>query len=174
MPRQIELNDRAAWECLSPGQFVVFLSDCRTEVVLDGDGKPAADSTFVPVFESLPDAETYGEETAARSPAVCAEIYDHLGRSGDPVRRIYHEGVRKRFDPERRARRDAWTGGSLLFAFTIWAIMIWLARNWSNEHFLWFYIIGMKLLTLGTILFVRGVSYLMAQKITKIRHSDTY
>jgi hypothetical protein len=152
LPRQIELNDGAAWEALRPGEFVVFLANAQTEVGLD--------KTSVPVFENLAEADLYAAEAVSHDPAICAAIYDHRGRAGDPVRRVYHESVRKRFDPERSARRSAWTGGVLLGLFAVWSV---IASNATDEHFLWFYIVGVKLLVLGTILFVRGVSFFLGK-----------
>ena len=158
---RIRLNDGPAWENLRPGQFVIFLSDLRTDVILNDEGKPAGEATLVSVFESLAEAKQEAEAEVARVPTACAAIYDHKGRSGDPVRRVYHQSVQRRYDPERRARRDAWAGGSLLVAFIIWSIA---AAYSTDEHFLWFYILGMKLLVLGTILFVRGVGFFLGRR----------
>ena len=163
MPHRIKLDDRSAWDALRPGQYVVFLSDAHTDVVLDSDGRVAGEAMSVPVFECVADAETYAGQIVLSLPHVCAAIYDHHGRACDPLRRVYHESIRHRFDPERRARIYAWTGGSLLATFTIWAF---IAAHKSDEHFLWFYIVGMKLLVLGTVLFVRGMSHIWAEKRT--------
>jgi hypothetical protein len=162
--QEIKISDRPAWDHLCPGQFVVFFKDSRTDVVTDSAGRPADDFTSVAVFESVADAETYAGNMVALAPTLCAEIYDHLGRGGDPVRRIYDESIRRHFDPERRARRYAWTGGCLLVGFCLWSI---LAARLSSEHFLWFYIIGIKMLTLGTVLFVRGTSYFIGKRWQK-------
>jgi hypothetical protein len=161
LPRQIQLNDGQGWERLRPGQFVVFLSDARTDVVLDSDGKLAGDSTCIPVFESMVEAEAHAEQAVERMPSVCAAIYDHRGRSGDPLRRIYHRSIRSRFDPERSARRYAWIGGCLLVAFAIWAV---IAAYSTDEHFLWFYILGVKLFVLGAVLFVRGIGFFLDRR----------
>jgi hypothetical protein len=144
-----------------PGEFVVFLSNWRTDVVVDRDGRTANDATPIPVFESMSEAETYAEQAVAGMPSVCASIYDHQGRSGDPLRRVYHPSVRRRFDPERNARRSAWAGGCLLFAFAIWAVF---AAFSSDTHFLWFYIVGMKLLVLGSVLFVHGMGFFIGRR----------
>jgi hypothetical protein len=157
----LRLDDAPAWEALREGQAVVFLANARSEILLDSDGKPANGATSIPVFESIGEAEDYAERTVQRMPTVCAEIYDHRGRGGDPLERVYHESLRKHFDPERRARRYAWTGGCLLGIFAIWAVV---AANRSNQHFLWFYLIGVKLLTLGTILFVRGMGFFIERR----------
>jgi hypothetical protein len=149
---------------LPPGQISVFLSDVRTDVLIDCNGHPADDATAIPVFDGLAKAEAFAEQAVARMPSACASIYDYHGRSGDPLRRVYHESIRRRYDPQRRARRDTWAGGGLLCAFAIWAF---IAAFSSDEHFLWFYIIGIKLLVLGAILFVRGVGFLIAQRWQK-------
>lgn len=161
MHRQIQLNDAAAWESLRPGQFVVFLSDPHSDVLLDVEGSAAGEATAVPVFENMEEAERYAEQSVVRLPSMCASIYDHLGRSGDPLKRVYHESIRKHFDPARSARRSAWVGGCFLGAFVIWAV---IAAFSTDEHFLWFYILGMKLLTFGTILFVRGLGYFLGKR----------
>ena len=36
-----------------------------------------------------------------------------------------------------------------------------ILANESDMHFLWFYILGMKLLVLGVILFTRGAGYFL-------------
>ena len=163
---RIQLNDGAAWESLGPGHYVVFLSDTRTEITLDESGGAASGQTLIPVFESLAQAETYAEQVVSRSPHVAASIYDHHGRAGDPIRQLHHESVRHRFDPVRHARIETWVGGSFLFAFTAWAVV----ANRSEEHFLWFYILGVKLFVLGTVLFVRGVSHLWQRKAGQRTH----
>jgi hypothetical protein len=151
--RDIQLNDLPAWDRLHAGEFVVFLSNARSDVGLDrGD---------VPVFDNLPEAEAYAEQAVSGNASVCAAIYDHHGRSGDPVHRVYHASVQHTFDPERRARRLTWTGGGFLLAFAIWAVY---AATSTEEHFLWFYIAGVKLLTLGTVLFVQGIGYYLGRR----------
>ena len=161
LTRSIQLNDAAAWESLSAGHYAVFLSNANSDVLIDGSGAIASGDTSVAVFDSIEAAEAFAKETVADSREICAAIYDHHGRSGDPLRRVYHEDIQHRFDLQRRARRDSWAGGCLLGAFVIWSVV---AAKLSDMHFLWFYIIGMKLLVLGTILFVRGIGYFLGQK----------
>jgi hypothetical protein len=138
----------------------VFLSDWRTGTLIDEAGQEAGDRSTAPVFDSLVEAEAYAEQLVAGKPSVCAGIYDHLGRSGDPLRQIYHSSVRARFDPARRARRYVWIGSALLCAFAVWA----LVGRRSNEHFLWFYLFGMKFLVLGSILFIRGLAFFIERR----------
>lgn len=114
---------------------------------------------MIPVFQSIQEAEIFAEQGVARAPSLCASIYDHRGRSSDPLRRIYHSSLRRKFDPERSARRSAWTGGAFVLAFAIWAIV----AVGTDERFLWFYILGLKLFTIGTVLFVRGVGYFLGR-----------
>jgi len=140
---------------------MVFLSDPQSDVLLGVDGNAAGETTAIPVFENIEEAERHAEQSVARQPSACASIYDYRGRSGDPLKRIYHESLRKRFDPQRSARRSAWVGGCFLGTFVIWAV---IAAFSTDEHFLWFYILGMKLLTFGTILFVRGVGYFLGKR----------
>ena len=138
---------------------MVFLANCNTDVLLDDDGSLANDGTSIAVFDSLAEAEEYAARVVAPTPSVCVAIYDHRGRSGDPVRRIYHQSVRHKFDSERRARRYAWIGACFLCAFAIWAIIGWR----TDERFLWFYLLGMKLFTVGTVLFVRGIAFFLGR-----------
>lgn len=153
MRRDIQLDDVAAWDRLQPGEFAVFLSNARSDVGLD--------RRAVPVFDSLPEAEAYADQAVSGNVSACASIYDHHGRSSDPLRRVYHSSVRSNFDPERRAKRLTWTGGGFLAAFAIWAVY---AATSTEEHFLWFYIVGVKLLTLGTVLFVQGIGYYLGRR----------
>lgn len=114
----LRLNDDVSrWASSHPGQYVVFLSNCDSDVLLDNDGRPANDQTSVQVFDSLAEAEEYATRVVQPTPSVCAGIYDYQGRGGDPVLRVYHESARQRFDPERRARRYAWVGACFLAAF---------------------------------------------------------
>ena len=154
------MNDVAGWTTLHPGQYVVFLSNCDTDVLLDNDGRLANDQTAVPVFDRLADAEEYAARIVRPTPSVCAGIYDYQGRSGDPVLRVYHESARRRFDPERRARRYVWIGACFLCAFFIW----WIIGSRTNERFLWFYLLGMKLFTVGTVLLVRGIGFFIGRR----------
>jgi hypothetical protein len=160
---RLNLNDGPAWEALREGQYVVFLSDCKTDVLLDSEGKQAGDQTTVPVFDNLAEAEECATRAVATTPSVCASIYDHHGRSGDPLRCVYHESVRLRYDPERRARRYTWAGAAFLCAFVIWAMI----GRLDDERFLWFYLLGVKLFSVGTILLVRGLSFFLGRRGTK-------
>jgi len=162
--QEIKLGDLPALDHLRPGQLIVFFKDARSDVVTDTAGRPANECTTVAVFNGVADAEVYANTIVAATPTLCAEIYDHRGRSGEPLRRVYDESLRRRFDPERRARQHTWIGGCLLLAFCLWAI---LAARLSSEHFLWFYIVGIKIFTLGTVLFVRGMSYFMSKRWQK-------
>ena len=155
----ISLDNQDAWTRLHDGQFVVYLSSARTDVLLDpSTGALATGTTAIPVFDTLQDALQYAEEAVQRVPTARADLYDHHGRSGDAIRRIYPAALRRRYDPVRRAHRDTWVGSLLLAAFALWAVTF---ANRSNEHFLVFYIVGMKLLVLGSIFFIRGVGYFL-------------
>ena len=140
---------------MRPGQFVMLLASCNSDMLLDRDGSVANGETSVPVFDTLPEAVEFATRSIAPSPSVCACIYDHYGRSGDPVRRIYHESVRHRFDEQIRARRHVWAGPAFSAHLAIWAVIAWR----DNERFLWFYIFGIKLFTVGTVLCVRGSAF---------------
>lgn len=156
---QIPLTDQRSWSSIPEGHFPVFLSAVRTDILLDPDtGSPATNSTVIPVLDSLSDALQYAEEAVQRVPTARADIYDHHARAGDPLRRIYPVALRRRYDPLRRARRDTWGGSILLGAFAIWSVF---AIGGSNQHFLWFYMVGMKMLVLGSIFFIRGVGYFL-------------
>ncbi len=142
-----------------PGQFYVYLANARTDILLDpSTGAIAKESTSIPLFDSFEDAVHYAEEAVQRLPKARADVYDHRGRAGDSLKRIYPEALRRRYDPLRRARREFWAGSVLLILFVGWAITF---ANRSDSHFLWFYIIGMKLLVLGLTFFLRGAGYLL-------------
>ena len=142
-----------------PGQFLVYLADVRTDILLDPQtGAIARQSPRIPTFNSFEDAAEYAEQAVRRFPKARADIYDHTGRAGDSLKRIYPPELRRRYDPRRRARRDTWLGGTLLALFAIWSVT---AATRSDMHFLWFYIVGMKLLVVGTVFFVRGVGWFL-------------
>lgn len=156
---RISLDDHPSWTRLHQGQFVIYLADARTDVLLDPwTGAFAANDTEVPVFDSIDEAAAFGEDAVQRIPTARANVYDHHGRAGDSLRRIYPVSLRRKYDPLRRARRDTWIGGTLLAIFILWACTV---ANNSNTHFFWFYMMGMKILVLGSIFFIRGVGSLL-------------
>jgi len=145
-----------------PGQFYVYLANPRTDILLDPTtGAIAQEATPVPIFASFEDAVHYAEQAVKRLSEARADIYDHRGRAGDSLKQVYPEALRRRYDPLRRARREFWAGIILLGLFAVWAITF---ANKSDMHFLWFYILGMKLLVLGLIFVTRGVGYFLGHR----------
>jgi hypothetical protein len=135
-----------------PGQYALFFHDARTDVMLDEAGSVVQREDAVAVFESLDGAREYARETVERRPVLRAEIFDSRGGL---VEKIYSETMRRRFDPRRLARRDVQIGGALLAGAagtTTYAAL----GNWQS---IWAYIIGTKLLIVGTFIISRGIGW---------------
>jgi hypothetical protein len=165
MSRSIHINNPADWERLRPGDFVVFLIDAYTEVVCASDGKASSGDETIPVFDSLEAARVHAEAAVESMLRLCAQAFDHRdwdyrGRAGDPVEQVYHKSLRRRFDRRRQAKNECLAGGAMLGCFGVW--VIWGAA--SDWRFLWFYLIGLKLFIVGSLLTVRGVGWMLGQK----------
>ena len=145
---------------MRPGQFACFLYDTRNDVMVNERGEPIESSDSVPVFDCVEDARGWVGEVLDRRPHLRADIFDSRGKAAGPVERVYSEPMRKRFDPDKRARRDCLVGGTLLLGAGGIAVLAAL-DDWRS---IWAYVAGLKCLVLGTIFFVRGAAWRWDQR----------
>lgn len=69
------------------GQYAVFHTDVRSDIEKKPDGhflSPNDDSTCL-VFDSLAEAEAYCENKVEQIPNLRCDIYDHTGKSKQPM-----------------------------------------------------------------------------------------
>lgn len=108
----LPLHDRtrspADWAShLTESQHAVFLSDAASAVALTPAGEPFPRNQppVCYVFDSLADAETFCNETAAASPRMRCDIYDRRGKAIAPRRTITHPSMAHHVPNVRSARR---------------------------------------------------------------------
>jgi len=137
------------------GEYAVFFLSAARRTARDLDGRAFAQGEeSVAICSSLDEAIDLANSTVARHPELCAEIYDHHGKSGEPVRLIYDPSVRGKYPGSRpyAKREAAW--GLLIVAGGI-GFVIYDARH--ELAWLWGYIVGIKLLLVGGNFLVRGL-----------------
>jgi hypothetical protein len=131
-------------EWVEPGQFLLFRVDPATSALLDEDG--------VLVFPSLDEAREYAAARAKQEedPAVY-EIYDHSGRSGDPLARYYS-----------RPRDASAVKRSALWRISLGALLIaiapfFIAYDIRHElRLVWGCLLGIKFSILGIVSVTQG------------------
>ena len=139
-------------------QFVVFISDARTQAPRDADGRPfcAADGSetghHAALCEDLAEARNFARGIVARHPELCGRIYDSQGKSRPPLEVIYDSSVRHRYTGPGHARRLA-LGGTALACAGITLVAIDVSRDLA---WIWGYVIGLKCLILAGIFLTRG------------------
>lgn len=149
---QVRLYDAARtpahWlEIVQPGQFSVFILEAKRRAPRPGD-------SFVEITPDFESAVKFAEDVVARDSSLCCEIYDHRGKSGEPLRTVYNPAVRGKYEGRPLARREMWTGAGILavaacfIAYDVKRDLLWL----------WGYIIGLKLTLVGGSILVRGFS----------------
>jgi hypothetical protein len=145
----------AHWsEVIRAGQYAVFAYDARTHVSRGSDGQfTASGEDAVAICPDLAHARDLSDTLVASHPDLCCEIYTHEGKSGDPVQVIYNAAVAGKYTGRPFARREAWQGAALwLCAAVFIAVDIHHDLAW-----IWGYVIGVKLLIVGTAFLVRGL-----------------
>lgn len=90
----------------------------------------------------------------ARHPELCCEIYDHEGKSGEPLQVVYNPAVEGRYRGRPLERRiTIW--GSVVFSCGAALIVVDIQHGLA---WIWGYVLGLKMLVVGTGLLVRGLS----------------
>lgn len=140
---------------IRPGEYAVFVKSAKHRIARDLEGRAfAPGEESVAVCADLDEAMALANATVARHPELCAEIYDHRGKSGDPVRLIYDPSVRGKYPGSRAyAKREAAWGSVIATAGV--CFVIYDARH--DLAWLWGYIVGIKLLLVGFNFLIRGL-----------------
>ncbi len=77
------------------GEYAVFLLAAVDRTPRDSEGRPfSSGDQSVAICSDLAAAEEFANAVVARHPELCAQIYDHLGKAGEPLRVIYEPSVR--------------------------------------------------------------------------------
>ena len=133
---------------IRPGQFAVFIFDAPSHVARDLQGKPfdaADDGAALALCDDLPEAVSFAKELAGRMPELCCEIYDHEGKSNEPLQTIYNPAVRRKYEGLEYSKRQAlW--GSLILACGVAFVVHDFMRDLT---WIWGYVIGAKFMVIG-------------------------
>jgi hypothetical protein len=146
----------AHWsKIICEGEYSVFFLNADNRTPRDLDGRQFSEGEeSVAICRDLDEAAAFGHATVARHPELCAEIYDHEGKSGEPLRVVYEPSVRGRYTGRPYAKREAMQGGLIVslgmvfIAFDIHRDLTWM----------WGYILGAKLVLVGGSFLVRGIA----------------
>jgi hypothetical protein len=109
------------------------------------------------VFGSIESAREFARDTVAKHPRCKAEIFDS---SPGLFETIYGEGQEQKCDPRRIAARDLKIGVPMLAGAVATATYAALG-NWQS---IWAYIIGTKLLIVGSFIVSRGLGWFLDQR----------
>jgi hypothetical protein len=132
---------------IRPGQYSAFLRDRDTSVALD---------TSVTIFDSLNEARAWGEEVCACNARTRCDIYDSEGLANNAVDSIYNAAVRGDYVGVKPARTRLFAG---LAALSVGTVLI--AWDFHRDfRFMWGYILGVKLVLIGTTAAIQGASML--------------
>ena len=79
-------------DLVRPGQHAVFILEASTRLVCDTEGRPFSshESASIAICDDLPEAAGFAGDLVSRHPNLCCEIYDHEGKSKEPLQLIYH------------------------------------------------------------------------------------
>src|ERR1700761_4574703 len=151
-PREFKIYDKSRtgdWMSLvGPTQCAAFFKDFHTASPVSYRGesfRKMSDCTFV-LFDSFWEAKTFCEAQVKQHPFMCAEIFDHQGRSKEPLAVIVDATVGEKGELSATSvrKRKLWAcalfcgGGSLV---------VW---DWSKEWDLsWPAVLGFNMIFVG-------------------------
>jgi hypothetical protein len=140
---------------IQPGEYCVFVMTANTRQPRDADGRtfrPGGESTAICADRN--EAFGFANETVARHPELCAEIYGHQGKSGEALAVVYEPSVRGKYAGSRPySKRETMWGGLMIAAGA--CFIVYDARH--DLAWLWGYIVGLKLTLIGMNFLVRGL-----------------
>jgi len=139
----------------------VFVFDIRTHVARDAEGRFSPDGeASVAICDDRNEALECARDVVARHPETCCEIYDHEGKSDEPLQVVYNPAVEGRYRGRPHARRIiAWGSGVFLCGAALIAVDFRHGLAW-----IWGYVLGLKMLVVGTGLLVRGLAGLYERR----------
>jgi len=142
-------------QIIQPGECCVFVMTAGTRQPRDAQGRVfRAGEECAAICEDKTEAFGFANETVARHPELCAEIYDHQGKAGEPLAVVYEPSVRGRYEGSRPCSKRETTWGGLMLAAGA-CFIVYDARH--DLAWLWGYIVGLKLTLVGTAFLVRGL-----------------
>jgi hypothetical protein len=161
------LRTPAHWtDLIRAGQYAVFLFDIRTHVPRDAAGLFLADGGGdVAICASLDDAVEFARSVVARHPELCAEVYDDTGKSSEPLRVIYDPSVQGRYQGRPVARRETVWG----LVFLVCGVSLFVVDLRHEFAWIWGYVIGLKMVIIGSALLVRGFAGLYEHRQSRRR-----
>lgn len=140
-------------EIIRPGQFAVFIVDAHTHVARDANGGFfEGNESTIALCEDLAEAKAFAQTVVDRLPDLCCQIYDHEGKSKDPLEVIYHHETGHKYVGPRYHRRER-IYGCLALAVGITFIVIDAKKDLV---WIWGYVIGIKACLIGVAFLVRG------------------
>jgi hypothetical protein len=125
------------------GQYVVFVFAAKTHI-----GEPS-----VALCENLAEAVGVARDVVQSHPDLFCEIYDHHGKSGEPIEVVYHPAERGKYVGRPVAKREALWGAALCLC----ASGVIIADFRHDLALIWGYVIGVKMLIVGVSFLVRGL-----------------
>lgn len=135
----------------------MFVFDIRTHVARDAEGRfPVDGGASVAICECLNEAQECAAGIVASHPELCCEIYDHEGKSREPLEVVYNPAVEGRYRGRPYARRIT-ACGSAIFLCGGALIALDMRRDLA---WIWGYVLGLKMVVVGTALLVRGLTAL--------------
>jgi hypothetical protein len=146
----------AHWaEIIREGEYSVFILAAGNRTPRDTEGHTfASGDGSVAICVDLDEAVNFANTIVARHPELCAEIYDHEGKSGEPLRVVYEPSVRGKYEGRPYARREtAW--GVTIASFGV-AFVVFDALH--HLEWMWGYIIGVKPPIIGGSFLIRGLA----------------
>src|SRR5258708_13015503 len=106
----------AHWlEIIRPGEFCVSILDAELRVPKDFDGRRFRDGeASVQIASDFAEAVGFAERVVSSHPELCCEIYDHEGKSGEPLRTVYEPSVEGKYRGLPLAKRETSIGLSIV------------------------------------------------------------
>jgi hypothetical protein len=146
-------NSASHWtELMRPGQYALFVFDTRTRTPRNPDGSvPGPEGRSLAILDSREEAVALANDLVSLNHALYCEIYGHAGEYGLPLETIRDTAFRDKYFRS-RARKEL-TGGLILFVCGVILAAIDFHRD---LQWIWGYVLGLKCMTVGTILMVAG------------------
>ena len=141
-------------EIISDGEYSVFILTAGDRMPRDMEGLPfSSGGESAAICADLDEAVTFANAIVARHPELCAEIYDHEGKSGEPLRIVYEPSVRGKYEGRPYAKRETAWGVTIVCCGIAFIIVDFR----HHLEWIWGYIIGLKLVIIGGSFLVRGL-----------------
>ena len=151
------------------GQCALFVFDARSHSARNPDGGVPAGSASLALFDDLDGATAFASDLVAKRPELCCEIYDYGREYGQPLSTIYNDTFHEKHLGRGLAKRQT-AGGALAITAGVALVVIDFRHDLT---WFWGYILGVKLLIIGTTLFINGVLGLRTTEGSKTSMEST-